>query len=168
MLWVGDFTDVSTWQGFVCVAFFIGTFADKIVGWRVSSSPKTDFVLDALNAVEQALHDRRPVHQGGLTHHSDRGGPYLSIRYIERLADASIDPSVSSIGGPYDNALAETLNGLYKAEIIHRLGPWKTLPLSHGNPSNESIGSTTVACLHPSDTSRHPRLNRGTMHSSTH
>ena len=77
--------------------------------------------------MEQALDDRRPVHQGGLTHHSDRGGPYLSIRYIERLADASIDPSVSSIGGPYDNALAETLNGLYKAEIIHRLGPWKTL-----------------------------------------
>jgi putative transposase len=79
MLWVSDFTDVSTWQGFVCVDFIIDTFADKIVGWRVSSSPKTDFVLDALdalNAVEQALHDRRPVHQGGLTHHSDRGGPY--------------------------------------------------------------------------------------------
>ena len=112
MLWVSDFTDVSTWQGFVCVAFIIDTFADKIVGWRVSSSPKTDFVLDA---VEQALHDRRPVHQGGLAHHSDRNGPYLSIRYIERLADAGIDPLVDSIGGPYDNALAEPLNGLYKA-----------------------------------------------------
>ena len=122
MLWVSDFTYVSTWQGFVCVAFIIDTFADKIVGWRVSSSPKTDFVLDA---VEQALHDRRPVHQGGLAHHSDRGGPYLSIRYIERLADAGIDPSVDSIGGPYDNALAEPLNGLYKADVIHRLGPWK-------------------------------------------
>ena len=112
MLWVSDFTYVSTWQGFVCVAFIIDTFADKIVGWRVSSSPKTDFVLDA---VEQALHDRRPVHQGGLAHHSVRGGPYLSIRYIERLADAGIDPSVDSIGGPYDNALVEPLNGLYKA-----------------------------------------------------
>ena len=122
MLWVSDFTDVSTWQGFVCVAFIIDTFADKIVGWRVSSSPKTDFVLDAL---EQALHDRRPVHQGGLAHHSGRGGPYLSIRYTERLADAGIDPSVDSIGGPYDNALAEPLNGLYKADVIHRLGPWK-------------------------------------------
>ena len=101
MLWVSDFTDVSTWQGFVCVAFIIDTFADKIVGWRVSSSPKTDFVLDAL---EQALDDRRPVHQGGLAHHSGRGGPYLSIRYIERLVDAGIDPSVDSIGGHYDNA----------------------------------------------------------------
>ena len=120
MLWVSDFTDVSTWQGFVCVAFIIDTFADKIVGWRVSSSPKTDFVLDAL---EQALDDRRPVHQGGLARHSIRGGPYLSIRYTERLADAGIDPSVDSIGGPYDNALAETLNGLYKADVIHRLGP---------------------------------------------
>ena len=70
-------------------------------------------------------HDRRPVHQGGLARHSDRNGPYLSIRYIERLVDAGIDPSVDSIGGPYDNALAETLNGLYKADVIHRLGPWK-------------------------------------------
>ena len=111
-------------QGFVCVAFIIDTFADKIVGWRVSSSPKTDFVLDI---VEQALHDRRPVHQGGPIHHSDRDGPYLSIRYTERLVVAGIDPSVGSIGGPYDNALAETLNGLYKAEVIHRLEPWKTL-----------------------------------------
>ena len=94
------------------------------MGWRVSSSPKADFVLDAL---EQALDDRRPVHQGGLTRHSIRGGPYLSIRYTERLADAGIDPSEGSVGGPYDNALAETLNGLYKAEVIHRLVDWKTL-----------------------------------------
>ena len=124
MLWVSDFTYVSTWQGFVYVAFIIDTFADKIVGWRVSSSPKTDFVLDAL---EQALHDRRPVHKGGLIHHSDRGGQYLSIRYTERLADAGIEPSVGSVGDSYDNALAETINGLYKAEVIHRLGPWKTM-----------------------------------------
>jgi putative transposase len=107
MLWVSDFTCVSTaaqqsllaamrgWQGFVSVAFIIDTFADKIVGWRVSSSPKTDFVLDAL---EQALHDRRPVHKGGRIHHSDRGGQYLSIRYSERLALAGIEPSVGSVG----------------------------------------------------------------------
>ena len=101
MLWVSDFTYVSTWQGFVYVAFIIDTFADKIVGWRVSSSPKTDFVLDAL---EQALHDRRPVHKGGLIHHSDRGGQYLSIRYTERLALAGIEPSVGSVGNSYDNA----------------------------------------------------------------
>tara|TARA_R110002111_G_scaffold122277_1_gene186043 strand:- start:1409 stop:2044 length:636 start_codon:yes stop_codon:yes gene_type:complete len=124
MLWVSDFTYVSSWQGFVYVAFIIDTFADKIVGWRVSSSPKTDFVLDAL---EQALHDRRPVHKGGLIHHSDRGGQYLSIRYTERLALAGIEPSVGSVGDSYDNALAETINGLYKAEVIHRLGPWKTM-----------------------------------------
>ena len=124
MLWVSDFTYVSTWQGFVYVAFIIDTFADKIVGWRVSSSPKTDFVLDAL---EQALHDRRPVHKGGLIHHSDRGGQYLSIRYTERLALAGIEPSVGSVGDSYDNALAETINGLYKAEVIHRRGPWKTM-----------------------------------------
>ncbi len=100
MLWVSDFTYVSTWQGFVYVAFIIDTFADKIVGWRVSSSPKTDFVLDAL---EQALHNRRPVHKGGLIHHSDRGGQYLSIRYTERLALAGIVPSVGSVGDFYDN-----------------------------------------------------------------
>jgi len=123
-LWVSDFTYVSTWQGFVYVAFIIDTFADKIVGWRVSSSPKTDFVLDAL---EQALHDRRPIYKGGLIHHSDRGGQYLSIRYSERLALAGIEPSVGSVGDSYDNALAETINGLYKAEVIHRLGPWKTM-----------------------------------------
>jgi len=98
LLWVSDFTYVSTWQGFVYVAFIIDTFADKIVGWRVSSSPKTDFVLDAL---EQALHDRKPVHKGGLIHHSDRGGQYLSIRYTERLALAGIEPSVGSVGDSY-------------------------------------------------------------------
>ena len=124
MLWVSDFTYVSTWQGFVYVAFIIDTFADKIVGWRVSSSPKTDFVLDAL---EQALHDRRPVHKGGLIHYSDRGGQYLSIRYTERLADAGIEPSVGSVCVSYDNALAETINGLYKAEVIHRRGPWRSI-----------------------------------------
>ena len=124
MLWVSDFTYVSTWQEFVYVAFIIDTFADKIVDWCISSSPKTGFVLDAL---EQALHDRRPVHKGGRIHHSDRGGKYLSIRYTERLADAGIEPSVGSVGDSYNNDLVETINGLYKAEVIHRLGPWKTM-----------------------------------------
>lgn len=124
MLWVSDFTHVSIWQGVVYVAFIIDTFADKIVGWRVSNSPKTDFLLDTL---EKTLHDRRPVHKIGLSNHSDRGGQYLFIRYTERLADAGIDPSVGSVGNSYDTALAETINGLYKAEVIHRLEHWKTM-----------------------------------------
>jgi transposase InsO family protein len=122
-LWVADFTYVSTWQGFVYVAFVIDVFARYIVGWRVSSSMQTDFVLDAL---EQALYARQPWRRGGLTHHSDRGSQYVSIRYSERLAEAGIEPSVGSTGDSYDNAMAETINGLYKAEIIHRRGPWKT------------------------------------------
>ncbi|MGG7519483.1 IS3 family transposase [Allorhizobium undicola] len=122
-LWVSDFTYVSTWQGFVYVAFVIDAFARRIVGWRVSRTAHATFVLDAL---EQALHNRRPVHGGGLVHHSDRGVQYVSIRYSERLAEAGIDPSVGSVGDSYDNALAETINGLYKAEVIHRRGPWRT------------------------------------------
>ena len=122
-LWVADFTYVSTWQGFVYVAFVVDVFARYIVGWRVSSSMQTDFVLDAL---EQALYARQPWRDGGLTHHSDRGSQYVSIRYSERLAEAGIEPSVGSTGDSYDNALAETINGLYKTEIIHRCGPWKT------------------------------------------
>ena len=122
-LWVADFTYVSTWQGFVYVAFVIDVFARRIVGWRVSSSMQTDFVLDAL---EQALYARRGEREGALVHHSDRGSQYVSIRYSERLAEAGIEPSVGSTGDSYDNALAETINGLYKAEIIHRRGPWKT------------------------------------------
>jgi transposase InsO family protein len=122
-LWVADFTYVSSWQGFVYVAFVIDVFARRIVGWRVSSSMQTDFVLDAL---EQALYARRRKREGDLVHHSDRGSQYVSIRYSERLAEAGIEPSVGSTGDSYDNALAETINGLYKAEIIHRRGPWKT------------------------------------------
>lgn len=124
LLWVSDFTYVSTWQGFVYVAFVIDTFADRIVGWRISRSAKTDFVLDAL---DQALHDRRPVQKGGLIHHSDRGEQYLSIRYTERLTEAGIEPSVGSLGDSYDNALAETINGLYKIELVHRKGPWRNM-----------------------------------------
>jgi transposase InsO family protein len=122
MLWLSDFTYVATWQGFVYVAFVIDAFARRIVGWRVSRTAHASFVLDAL---EQALHDRRPVHRGGLIHHSDRGVQYVSIKYSERLAEAGIEPSVGSVGDSYDNALAETINGLYKAEVIHRRGPWR-------------------------------------------
>jgi putative transposase len=123
MLWVSDFTYVATWSGFVYVAFVIDAFARQIVGWRVSRTAHAGFVLDAL---EQALHDRRPLHGGGLIHHSDRGGQYVSIKYTERLAEAGIEPSVGSVGESYDNALAETINGLYKAEVIHRRGPWRS------------------------------------------
>jgi putative transposase len=122
-LWVADFTYVATWQGFVYVAFVIDVFARRIVGWRVSRSARTPFVLDAL---EQALCDRQPV-RGGLVHHSDRGVQYVSIKYTERLADAGVEPSVGSVGDSYDNALAETINGLYKAEVIWRCGPWRSL-----------------------------------------
>ena len=123
MLWLSDFTYVSTWAGFVYVAFVIDAYARRIVGWRVSRTAHASFVLDAL---EQALHDRRPVHRGGLVHHSDRGSQYVSIRYTERLAEAGVEPSVGSVGDSYDNALAETINGLYKAEVIHRRGPWRS------------------------------------------
>jgi putative transposase len=122
-LWVSDFTYVSTWQGWLYVAFVIDVFARRIVGWRVSSSMTTDFVL---NALEQALYARQPGDDESLTHHSDRTSQYLSIRYNERLAEAKIEASVGSRGDGYDKALAETINGLYKAELIHRRAPWKT------------------------------------------
>jgi transposase InsO family protein len=118
------FTYVATWQGFVYAAFVIDTFARRIVGWRVSRTAQAGFVLDAL---EQALHDRRPVPGSGLVHHSDRGGQYLAIRYTERLVEAGIELSVGSVGDSYDNALAETINGLFKAEVIRRRGPWRSL-----------------------------------------
>ena len=120
-LWLSDFTYVSCWTGFVYVAFITDVFARRIVGWKASRSAHAGFVLDAL---EQALHDRRPV--SGLIHHSDRGSQYVSIKYTERLAEAGIEPSVGSVGDSYDNALAETINGLYKAEVIHRQGPWRS------------------------------------------
>jgi putative transposase len=123
VLWVADFTYVATWTGFVHVAFVIDAFARRIVGWRVSRTATAGFVLDAL---EQALHARRPV-EGGLVHHSDRGVQYVSITYTERLAEAGIAPSVGSIGDSYDNALAETVIGLFKTEVIRRLGPWRAL-----------------------------------------
>lgn len=134
-LWVSDFTYVSTWQGWLYVAFVIDVYARRIVGWRVSRNMQTDFVLDAL---EQALFERQPA-ANDLIHHSDRGSQYVSIRYTERLDQAGIKPSVGSKGDSYDNALAETINGLYKAELIHRRGPWK---------SRESVELATLQWVH--------------------
>jgi putative transposase len=123
-LWFSGFTYVSTWQGFVSVAFVIGVFARCIVGWRVSKNMKTDFLLDAL---EQALYARATTKEDGLIEHHDRGVQYVSIKYTERLEQAKIPPSVGSKADSYDNALAETINGLYKAEVIHRKSAWKTI-----------------------------------------
>ncbi|MBA4491168.1 IS3 family transposase [Paracoccus sp. S1E-3] len=135
-LWVSDFTYVSTWQGMVYVAFVIDVFARKIVGWRVSTSMTTGFVLDALN---QAICQRAPSEADKLIHHSDRGSQYLSIRYTERLAEAGIDTSVGSVGDSYDNALAESIIGLFKTEVIKFLGPWK------------SVGHAVTPDVHPAE-----------------
>jgi putative transposase len=121
-LWVADLTYVATWRGFVYVAFVIDVFARTIVGWRASGSLRTDLALDAL---EQALYARPDTER--LVHHSDRGVQYVSIRYTERLAEAGIEPSVGSVGDSYDNALAESVIGLYKTEVIRRRGPWRHL-----------------------------------------
>ena len=121
-LWVADFTYVVTWKGFVYVAFVIDVFARMIVGWRVSASMNTDLTLDAL---EQALWARKV--KGALVHHSDRGSQYLSIRYSERLSEAGIEPSVGSVGNSYDNALAESVIGLFKTEVVRRRGLWRSL-----------------------------------------
>lgn len=123
-LWVADLTYVATWRGFVYVAFIIDVFARRIVGWRVSSSLHTDIALDAL---EQALYDRGVNQETDLIHHSDRGVQYLSIRYANRLAEVGISPSVGSVGDSYDNALAETINGMYKTEVIRERGPWRNI-----------------------------------------
>lgn len=121
-LWVADFTYVATWSGFVYVAFVIDVFARRIIGWRVARSMNAELVLDAL---EQAIWSRSGI--DGVVHHSDRGSQYLSIRYSERLAEAGAQPSVGSVGDSYDNALAESIIGLFKTEIIHRRGPWRNL-----------------------------------------
>ena len=123
-LWVADLTYVATWRGFVYVAFIIDVFARRIVGWRVSSSLHADIALDAL---EQALYDRGVNEKTNLIHHSDRGVQYLSIRYTDRLTELGIAPSVGSVGDSYDNALAETINGLYKTEVIRQQGPWRNI-----------------------------------------
>lgn len=121
-LWIADFTYVATWRGFVYVAFVIDVFARRIVGWRVSASLATDFVLDAL---EQAIYERRGAGVEDLVHHSDRGTQYLSMRYTARLGEAGIAPSVGSRGDSYDNAMAESIIGLFKTEVIQRKGPWR-------------------------------------------
>ena len=121
-LWVADFTYVATWAGMVYVAFVIDVFSRRIVGWRASGTMRTDLALDAL---EQALYARQPNER--LVHHSDRGSQYLAIRYTERLADAGVEASVGSRGDSYDNALAESVIGLFKTEVIRRQGPWRNL-----------------------------------------
>jgi transposase InsO family protein len=123
-LWVSDLTYVATWRGFVYVAFVIDAYARRIVGWRVSTSLSSDLALDAL---EQAISEREDDQDGRLVHHSDRGVQYLSIRYTERLAEEGIEPSVGSVGDSYDNALAESIIGLFKTEVIRRLGPWRNV-----------------------------------------
>jgi len=122
-LWISDFTYVSTWKGMAYVAFVIDVFARKIVGWRVSTSMTAGFVLDALN---QAICRQGPGKGSGLIHHSDRGSQYLSILYTQRLADADIDMSVGSVGDSYDNAMAESIIGLFKTEVTKLMGPWKS------------------------------------------
>ena len=121
-LWVSDLTYVATWQGFVYVAFVIDVFARRIVGWRASRTANTGFVRDAL---QQAIHQRRPAQDQRL-HHPDRGSQFLSIKYTKRLAELQIASSAGSVGDSYDNALAETINGVFKAEVIHRRGPWRS------------------------------------------
>lgn len=139
-LWVADITYVATWAGFAYVAFVIDVFSRAIVGWRVSSSLRTDLALDAL---EQALHARQDTQ--GLVHHSDRGTQYVAFRYTERLAEAGVERSVGSVGDSYDNALAESINGLYKTEVIRRLGPWRSL---------EAVEHATLNWVHWFNTER--------------
>jgi putative transposase len=139
-LWVADFTYVATWSGFVYVAFVIDVFSRMIVGWRVSTSMTADLTLDAL---EQALWARKV--KGHLLHHSDRGSQYLSIRYSERLAEIGIEASVGSVGDAYDNALAETINGLFKAEVIWHRGPWR---------NREAVEHATLEWVHWFNTKR--------------
>lgn len=158
-LWVSDFTYVSTWQGWLYVAFVIDAFARRIAGWRVSTSMRTDFVLDAL---EQALHECQPE-RSDLIHHSDRGSQYVSIRHTERLSEAGIQPSVGSRGDSYDNALAETINGLYKAELIHRQAPWKSRDaVEMAALKWVCTGLTTNACWNRSAISHRRKLRQTT------
>ena len=159
-LWVSDFTYVATWAGFVYVAFVIDTYAQRIVGWRVSRTAHTSFVLDAL---DQALHERRPLHRAGLVHHSDRGSQYVSIKYTERLAAAGIEPSVGSVGDSYDNALSPRPSTAFTRRS-------SSIDVDHGGPSKPSssprsngwTGSTIAGCCNPSATSLQPKLKTAT------
>jgi transposase InsO family protein len=159
-LWVVDFTYVHTWAGFVYVAFVIDAYARRIVGWKVSTSATAGFVLDAL---EQAIHARRPGPDDGLVHHSDRGVQYLAMAYTQRLAEANLVPSVGSVGDSYDNALAETINGLYKAEVIWRQRSWPAHQPSKWPPCDGWTGTTINASLAPSATFRLPKPKPITM-----
>ena len=123
-MWLADITHVSTWSGFVYAAFVIDAYSRFIVGWRTATTLKTDLALDAL---EQALWARRPEPDKSLVHHSDHGSQYLSIRYTDRLVEFGISPSAGSVGDSYDNAMAETVIGLYKTELIRQRGPWRDL-----------------------------------------
>ena len=151
-LWVADLTYVATWSGFVYVAFIIDAFSRFLVGWQASRSLRTDLALDAL---EMAIW-RRQAQLEGLVHHSDRGGQYLSIRYTERLAEAGAVTSVGSRGDSYDNALAETIIGLYKTELVRRRGPWRAWTRSSTPPWSGSTGSTTAGSWNPSAMSHQP------------
>lgn len=137
-------------------AFVIDAYARRIVGWRASRTAHAGFVLDAL---EQPLHDRRPVHRGGLLHHSDRGSQYVSIKYTERLAKAGVEPSVGSVRDSYDNALSETINGIYKVEVIYRRWPWPTSRSSSSQRWNGATGSITGGSWSPSATFRRPNAS---------
>jgi putative transposase len=145
---VADLTYVATWSGFVYVAFVVDAFSRFVVGWQASRSLRTDLALDAL---EMAIWSRRGQLEG-LVHHSDRGSQYLSIRYTERLAEAGAVTSVGSRGDSYDNALAETIIGLYKTELIRRRGPGRVSTRSSTPPWSGSTGSTTAGCWSPSAT----------------
>ena len=158
-LWVADIGFVATWSGFVYVAFVVDVFARRIVGWRVSGSLRTDLVLDAL---EQALWSRPGT--SGLIHHSDHGSQYLSVRYTERSAAAGIEACAGTVGDSYDNALAETIIGLYKTEVIRTRGPWKTLDdVEYATLEWGQTGSIIVVCWRPSAMCRRLSMNRCTM-----
>ena len=157
---MADLTYVATWRGVVYVAFVIDAFARRIVGWRVSSSLRSDIALDAL---EQALYDRRIDDGEELIHHSDRGVQYVSIRYTERLADAGIEPSVGSVGDSYDNALAESIIGLYKTEVIRQRGPWRGIDAVELATLEWSTGSIIDACSNRSATCRRRKRKTSTI-----
>ena len=155
--WISNFTYVATWQDSVYVAFIIDTFAQRIVGWQMSRTAHAGFVLDAL---EQAPCEQRPVHRGGLVHHGDRGGQYVSIKYTERLAKAGIEPSVGSVGDSDDNAPAETINGIFtKPRSFTGVGHGAHMKRLGTRRWNGSIGSTTAVFWSRSETSRRPNYH---------
>ena len=158
-LWVADLSYVATWSGFVYAAFVIDAFSRRIVGWRVSSSLTTDLPLDAL---EQALHARPD--RDGLVHHSDRGSQYLSLRYTDRLVEAEIEPSVGSVGDSYDNALAETIIGLFRTEVVRQRGPWKGVEDVEFAAPERVDWFENLACSRRTDPDARPSSSRPSWH----